>query len=87
MAEVLITLKIMPDDASVNIEAIMKSIKRIDVARLNKIEEEPVAFGIVALKTSFVARDEGGAAEKIENSLKNIDGIGSVEVVETTRLL
>lgn len=87
MAEVLITFKIMPAEADANIDSIENAIKRMKAARLNKIEKEPIAFGLVALKPSFIANDEGGAADEIEKELKEIEGVGSAEVIGVTRLL
>ena len=87
MAEVLITFKIMPAEADVNVDSIRDAIKKIKTARLSKIEKEPIAFGLVALKPSFIANDEGGAADEIEKELKKIAGVGSAEVIEVTRLL
>lgn len=87
MAEVLITFKIMPAEADVNIDSVQDAIKKIKAARLSKIEKEPIAFGLVALKPSFIANDEGGAVDEIEKELKEIEGVGSAEVIEVTRLL
>lgn len=87
MAEVLITFKIMPTEADTNMDSVQDAIKRIKTARLSKIEKEPVAFGLVALKPSFIANDESGVADELEKELKEIAGVGSAEVIEVTRLL
>jgi elongation factor 1-beta len=87
MAEVLVTFKIMPEDADTNMDGIVKKIKELKDVRLNNIEREPIAFGLVALKPSFIAADAEGVADKIEDALKKIEGVGGAEVIEVTRLL
>ncbi len=87
MAEVLVTLKVMPSDAEADPEAIIEEIKKLRSAQLNRVEKVPIAFGLVSLNASFVVEDAEGGATAIEKEVKNIQGVGSVEVVEVTRLL
>jgi translation elongation factor aEF-1 beta len=87
MAEVLVTLKVMPADAEADPEAIVGEIKKLRSARLNKVEMVPIAFGLVSLHASFVVEDAEGGATAIEEEVRSIPGVGSVEVVEVTRLL
>lgn len=87
MAEVLITFKVMPAEAEVDLEAIINGIRSVKTAKLNSLEKMPIAFGLVSLNASFVAEDEEGSADRIEKELKKIPGVGSVETVEVTRLL
>jgi translation elongation factor aEF-1 beta len=87
MAEVLVTLKIMPVDAEVDPEDIIQLIKDIRSARLDRIDKVPIAFGLVSLKASFVVEDAEGGADKIEKEVKELPGVGSTEVVAVTRLL
>lgn len=87
MGEVLVTFKVMPSEPSVDLSAIEKAVRKIKVARINKIEKEPIAFGLVALKPSFVVEDAEGGAEKLEGLIKKIPNVGSAEVIEVTRLL
>ncbi len=87
MAEVLVTFKVMPEEADTDIDALIQGIKGIKAAKLNGIEKVPIAFGLVSLTASFIAEDEEGGAEKVEEEIKEIPGVGSAEVVEVTRLL
>lgn len=87
MAEVLITFKVMPEEAETDIDALMQDIRGVKAAKLNGLEKVPIAFGLVSLISSFVAGDEEGGAEKIEAEIKKVPGVGSVEVVDVTRLL
>jgi translation elongation factor aEF-1 beta len=87
MAEVLITFKVMPEEADTDIDALIRDIQGVKAAKLNDLEKVPIAFGLVSLTSSFIAEDTEGGAEKIEEEIKKIPGVGSAEVVEVTRLL
>ena len=87
MAEVLATIKIMPRDTDVDMDALADRIARVDGARLNDVQKEPIAFVVVALVASYVLKDGEGGTENLEEALKGIDGIGNVQVTEVTRLL
>lgn len=85
MAKVLLTLKILPSDINVNI----KELKEKIVKKINSvsIEEEPIAFGLVALIASILIEDKEGEVERIEKIIKEVEGVGEVEVIEVTRTL
>ena len=52
-----------------------------------KTEQEPIAFGLKALKIIFVMDESKGSTEELENKIKNIEGINSVEVVDVRRAI
>lgn len=87
MAEVLVTIKIMPKDTDVDMGVLTSRIGKLDGVKLNTVQEEPIAFGLVALVASYVVEDKEGGTENLENSLREIDDIASAEVTEVTRLL
>lgn len=87
MAEVLVTIKVMPLDADTDPEAITQEIKKLKTARLDRVEKVPIAFGLVSLNASFVVEDAEGGADAIEKEVRALPGVGSAEVVEVTRLL
>ncbi len=87
MAEVMVTLKIMPKDVEVDMDALMGRISKVDGARLNTVDKEPIAFGLVALIASYIVGDDEGGTETLENILRGIDEIGNVEVTGVDRLL
>ena len=87
MAEVLITLKIMPKSPDVDMDALSSRIGEAPSGRLNKVEQEPIAFGLVALIASYVVEDSEGTADNLENAIREMDDVQSAEVVGITRLL
>ncbi|MDR2830835.1 MAG: elongation factor 1-beta [Methanobrevibacter sp.] len=89
MGDVVATVKIMPEDPENDLKLLKEKIKSSipEGAELHNIEEEPIAFGLVALKVMFVVKDEEGGTEIVEEKFKEIDGISSVEVQDIRRLM
>ena len=85
MTQVLVTLKIMPKEAGIDLTKLEDKIK--SVISPDRIVQEPIAFGLVALKVSKLIEDAGGQLEAMENKLKSIDSVGGVEVIEITRTI
>ena len=83
MGEVAIIFKVMPEGPDKDLEKIKKNIADIipDNAKLNKIEEKPVAFGLKALEVQIILNDREGGAEDIEQSLSKIEDVQSVETI------
>lgn len=55
--------------------------------KVDKVEEEPIAFGIKALKLTVVVPDSEGGTEKLEQKLNALPEVGDVQVVDLARLL
>ena len=89
MGEVVATIKLMPESPDVDLEKIKEEIiKSIpEGAEFHKIEEDPIAFGLVALKVMVVVGDSEGGTEKVEENLSQIENISSVEVEDVRRLM
>lgn len=52
-----------------------------------KVETEPIAFGLKALKLLFVMDEEKGSTEELENKIKEIEFVNSVETVDVRRAI
>ena len=90
MAKMFITLKIMPDDQETNLESVKTSIVKIIADFGGSFKEdslEPVAFGLNALKMIFVMDEGKGNLDPLEDILRNLDGVQSVEVVDVRRAI
>ena len=61
MGEVMNTLKVMPENPDVDLEQLKAAIADLvkEPASLHAIEEEPIAFGLVALNTMVIVEDGG----------------------------
>lgn len=88
MGIALIKIKLMPSSPDVNLEEIKTSAKEIvegnKGTRVN-FEERPIAFGLKAVIVGF-EQDEGeGELEPIENALREIENVNSVEIIDMRR--
>ncbi len=90
MANVVITLKVMPEGVDTNLEDLKKAvnskIKKFSGGD-SRIEIEPVAFGLKALKFTFVSDEKKGGTDELENQIINIEGVNSVDVIDVRRAL
>lgn len=91
MANVLITVKIMPESTETDLDEIIESVKRIlDEAECSfaRAEKENVAFGLMSLKIIFMM-DEKRSTELdgLEGKLSNINGVMSVNVEDVRRAI
>jgi elongation factor 1-beta len=83
MGEVAIIYKVMPEGTEVDLTDLKSRIDGIikDPAKLNKIDEKPIAFGLKALEVQVIMDDKQGGSEVLEKSLNELDGVESVEVI------
>ena len=89
MGEVVTTIKLNPESPDVDLEKMKEEIKESipEGAELHKINEEPIAFGLVALIVMVVTEDAEGGTEKVEGNLAKIKGVSNIEVTDTRRLM
>ena len=89
MANVVVTLRIMPQDPSIDLSKIEAQAKKEIIKFCNsqefKTQIEPVAFGLKALNIFFVMDEAKGSTEELENKIAQIDGVESVEVTDVRR--
>lgn len=84
-----IKIKIMPTSPNVNLEEIKKQAKTLIEEKGGKnreYEEEPIAFGLKAIIAFFELSEDIESGE-IEEALKSIEGVSSVQVIDMRRLL
>lgn len=92
MAKVIITFKIMPETPEVDLEAVQKAAEeKIDAfvgeTAEKKVEIEPIAFGLKAVKITFVSDESKGSTDEIEEQISELDGVQSCEVIDVRRAL
>lgn len=91
MANVVVSLKIMPTSPETDLHKIEADAKKkiIDFAGEGdmKVEQEPVAFGLKSLNMIFVMDESKGSTEPLEDSLSAIEGVNSVEVTDVRRTI
>jgi elongation factor 1-beta len=84
-----ITAMIMPDSPDVDIGAMKKAIESAVPSnmKLHKIEEIPIAFGLVSLKVMLLGKDQAGGTDELENNFTSIANVTQVEVTDVRRLV
>jgi elongation factor 1-beta len=82
MGNVALIVKIMPESPDVDREALKAAVRA--AVPVDDIQEEPIGFGLVALKAAVVVPDSAGAPDKVEAALQKIEGVASAEIVEST---
>ncbi len=82
MGEVIVTFKVLPESVDADLEVIAEKLKDLSNGRFNSIEKEPIAFGLIALKPSYVVSDRGGVVDDLEAEIVGIIGVKSSEVVD-----
>jgi len=89
MAKVMVSLKIFPVDIVSDMSGLQDRIRKTleGSASVYKFEEEPVAFGLVALVAHILMpEDVEGRMDEVERRLKSIDGISEVQVLVSRRV-
>ena len=83
MGEVIVVFRILPD----SVDSFENVKKQCEALKPERLEEEPIAFGLKALKFTKIIPDGPGVMDKLENEINSIKGLGSAENVFTTRAM
>jgi translation elongation factor aEF-1 beta len=89
MAKVLVTVKLFPSDPTTNLNQLKETVRKTldGKASIYKYEEEPIAFGLVALVAHvLIPEEEQGRMDEVEDLLKKTDGISEVQVIVSRRI-
>lgn len=81
MGDVILVYKILPADPE-KLEQLKAGLGAIKHQRM---EEEPIGFGVTAIKFTAMVPDEGGKQEELENKINAVDGIGEIELLKFSR--
>lgn len=91
MAKAIVTMKIMPESPDIKPEEfspeVESKIKSFAGEGEMKKEIEPIAFGLKALKITFVMDEKKGSTEPLEEEIAKIKGVNSVEVIDVRRAI
>jgi len=90
MAQVIVTLKIMPEDPSISLEEIKSKASDIITEFEGKVQssnEEPVGFGLKALVIGFSIDEAKGSPDPIAEKIESLEGIKSAQVTMVSRAL
>ncbi len=88
MAQVVVTLKIMPESPSTDFASIQeKATKLIHEfgGQVGKVDIQNVAFGLKALNLFFMMDEDVGSTESLEQEIAKLHGVNSVDVTDVRR--
>ncbi|MEM5836403.1 MAG: elongation factor 1-beta [Candidatus Aenigmatarchaeota archaeon] len=85
MAEVIVGLKILPKTVEVDLDKLEKKIR--EAISPERMQREPIAFGLVAIQAVKLVSDAEGQIDELERKLKAIEEVGEVEITGITRSL
>ncbi len=89
MANIVATLKILPEGIDIPIETLRERIEGSlpENVAVHKFEEEPIAFGLVATIVHLVIpEDFPGGLESIEKAINGIQGVRQIDTIMVRRV-
>jgi translation elongation factor aEF-1 beta len=89
LAKVLVSLKIFPSDVDVDRESLKKNIEKTlpSYASVYQFEEEPIAFGLVAVIAHvLLPEDKTGGIDEVESSLRKLSEISDFQTLTVRRV-
>ena len=89
MAQIVASVKIFPEDIIIGKDELKEAVKRglPAGASLYRIDEDPIAFGLVALIAHIILPDTGGdELGKVEEALRRVKGVSEVETILVRRI-
>lgn len=90
MAKAIVTLKIMPEAPDTDLKKLeLQASKEIATfgGEVGRVEIEPIAFGLNAIKLIFVMDEAKGSTESLENEIAKIPHVQSVDVIDVRRAI
>lgn len=84
MGSVAITFRVMPEGTEEDLAALKEEVRRALGKAFRRLEEKPVAFGLVAIHAMAVVDDAAGGSEELEQSLAQLKGVSSVETLDVS---
>jgi elongation factor 1-beta len=81
MGEVICVYRIMPASP----EKFDDMKKALEALKPERMEEEPIAFGLKAIKFTKIIPDASGAQDELEKKLESIDLAENVETLMVSR--
>jgi len=88
MAKVLASIKIFPTEANIDLNPLKAKVQASlpSGAAVQRFDEEPVAFGLVALIAHVVLpEDAAGHMDQVEEAIRSIETVSEIQVLRMGR--
>ena len=87
MARLVARIRILPAEAESNLDSVVQSIKSSipQGMEMKGHALEPIAFGLKAIVGDFLLEDAEGQMDKLEDMIKNVEGVGEIGVMNISR--
>lgn len=90
MAKAIVTMKLATTSPDVDMEQLTQNaqscIKEHTTGDI-RCEVEPMAFGLKALKVTFVVDEDESSTDTFESALGQLEGVQSVQTIDMRRAL
>jgi elongation factor 1-beta len=91
MGTAIVTIKIMPKSPEVDLTALEEKVK-VEIASFagegeTKIEIEPIAFGLKALKIIFIMDESLGSPDVLSEKVNEFEDVNSAEISDVRRAI
>ena len=88
LAKVVIVFKIFPEGLEIDLNKLKKRIQSSlpTNTSIYKFEEEPIAFGLVAIIAYVILPEEGGKMDLVEDSIRAVNGVSEIETIMVRRV-
>ena len=87
MAKVVAQIKIFPTETTVDLAELRKKVEKAlpPGATVARFDEEPIAFGLVALVVRVAMPEAEGQMDRVEDALKSVESVSEIQVVNVWR--
>ena len=87
MSKLIARIKMLPSESDADIDSIPNILKETLPERFKLLahKKEPIAFGLYSLLADFTLDDSEGQMELLEESIRNVEAVGEIEVINVSR--
>ena len=83
MGTVAVIVRVMPESPEINLEELKSALKK-KLPGIQDMKEEPIGFGLKAIKLAAIVNDQGGETDAIEKAISSVPGVERAEIIEAT---
>lgn len=87
MSKLVARIKMLPSESDADMDSIPNILKETlpEGFKLLAHKKEPIAFGLYSLLADFTLDDSEGQMELLEESIRNVEAVGEIEVINVSR--